>query len=273
MARKACMDEGGEDVERTYLTVRDIVAMVEGIAPADLAEPWDNAGLQMGAPQAQVEGVLLALDATLQVAREAKALGCHLIIAHHPVFFHGVKSLAENTPEGAFAAEMIRAGIALYTTHTALDKAPGGLGDALAARLGILDVRGEGFLRYGRWEGGNLGALHAHARAQLGVPGAVLYGHPGSPARSVALCSGSGMSYVGEARDVDVFITGDVTHHDALDALAMGVAVLDIGHRGGEMIAVELLERGLQNVVTGVQCPLRICLSVVDPYAIATGGP
>ena len=254
------------------LTVADVIREVDAIAPPGLAEAWDCAGLQAGKRAQEVRGVLAALDVTEEVVAEALRLGCDMIVAHHPILFRGTKTLCEDEPSGALAAALIRGGIALYTVHTALDRTHGGVNDELARRIGLTDVKvmEDGYVRMGNWDGGDCGALLQQVCCALCVPDATLYGNPAYPARKVGLCSGSGMDYRGSARDTDVYITGDVTHHDALDALAEGLAILDIGHRGGELAAVDVLARGLQTALSGVEYSVRVCVSAVNPYAFTS---
>ena len=114
-----------------------IAAIVEELAPLELAEPWDNPGWQLGDPRAPVEKVLLCLDVGREVVKEAGQKGAQLILTHHPLFFKGMKSLRVDTPQGALAAELLRLGIGVYAAHTNLDRARLGVSDALAKILGL----------------------------------------------------------------------------------------------------------------------------------------
>ena len=114
-----------------------IFNLMEDLAPPDLAMDWDNSGLQIGNPDAFVEGVMLALDADEEVCREAAEKGCRLIITHHPLFFKDLKTLDLRTGTGSLAANLIRSGITLYAAHTNLDSAPNGVNAALARVLDL----------------------------------------------------------------------------------------------------------------------------------------
>ncbi|MGI6168650.1 MAG: Nif3-like dinuclear metal center hexameric protein, partial [Christensenellales bacterium] len=118
---------------------RDILAILEELAPFSLAEPWDNVGFLLGDRNGEVGRILVTLDVTEAVVQEAIEKQCELIVSHHPLFFKGVKSLNEDTFEGRLAAALIRAGIGVCACHTNFDKAQGGTCDALAdiARLGL----------------------------------------------------------------------------------------------------------------------------------------
>lgn len=117
-----------------------IAAIVEELAPLELAEPWDNPGWQLGNPQAPVERVLLCLDVGREVVEEAGQKAAQLILTHHPLFFKGIKSLRLDSPPGALVAELLRLGIGVYTAHTNLDRARLGVSDALVRVLGLQET-------------------------------------------------------------------------------------------------------------------------------------
>lgn len=108
------------------MTCGKLFSILEDFAPLSLAEEWDNVGLQLGDPLAQVQRVLIALDVDERVCREAEEKGVELIISHHPLIFKPVKKISLALPEGALLARLIRAGIAVYSAHTNLDSAVGG---------------------------------------------------------------------------------------------------------------------------------------------------
>lgn len=118
-------------------TVRDVVVELERLAPTRLAEHWDNVGLIVGDESAEVSRVLLTIDLTLAVLAEATSLRCEMVVAYHPPLFEPVKRLRS----GDVAFEAARRGIAVYSPHTAMDAAPGGTNDTLAAALGLTDLR------------------------------------------------------------------------------------------------------------------------------------
>jgi dinuclear metal center YbgI/SA1388 family protein len=115
------------------MKLADLISLLEKIAPPNLAEPWDNVGLLAGDPAADVSRVLLTIDFTTAVAADAKSADCQLVIAYHPPIFHPLKRLTAGSP----VFDAIRAGIALYSPHTALDAADGGTNDMLADVLGM----------------------------------------------------------------------------------------------------------------------------------------
>lgn len=116
-------------------TLQEVLSTLDSIAPLRFAEPWDNVGLLAGDPTRPSSSALLAIDYTAAVAREARDLGCDLVIAYHPPLFEAVKRVVAPSP----IFEAIRDGIALYSPHTALDVAEGGTNDVLADALGIAE--------------------------------------------------------------------------------------------------------------------------------------
>ena len=118
------------------MKVKDIAPIVEEIAPLGLAQDWDNVGLLVGNPEQSIKNVLLTIDVTKAVVAEAKRLKAELIVSYHPVIWDGLKQvLASGRTQVVY--ELIRAGISVFSIHTALDAVSGGVNDGLAEMLGI----------------------------------------------------------------------------------------------------------------------------------------
>ena len=122
-------------------TLSDVVGLLEGWYPPDTADEHDAVGLVHGDPGQAVGKVLFAVDPTIEVAREAASWGADLLVVHHPLFLRGVHGFAETTPQGRTLATLVRAGCALFTAHTNADRAEPGVSDAMAAALGLTNVR------------------------------------------------------------------------------------------------------------------------------------
>lgn len=118
-------------------SLAEVITELERLAPPRGAEAWDNVGLLVGDPVADVSRVLLTIDLTLPVLAEAASLRCELVVAYHPPIFEPQKSFTA----GDVPFEAARRGIAVYSPHTALDAAAGGTNDTLAAALGLTDLR------------------------------------------------------------------------------------------------------------------------------------
>jgi len=123
------------------ITVATVAAFLERFAPLRLAAEWDNVGLLLGEKENPVQGVMTCLTVTPESADEAIAEGAQLIVAHHPILFRGVKRLTSSTPEGRMIYRLARAGIAVYSPHTAFDNTVGGINDMLARRLELTRIR------------------------------------------------------------------------------------------------------------------------------------
>ncbi|HEY1186382.1 MAG TPA: Nif3-like dinuclear metal center hexameric protein [Gemmata sp.] len=121
-------------------TVAEFAAYLDRFAPCATAADWDNVGLLLGDPKADVARVLTCLTLTPDVAAEAVSAGAHLIVSHHPVLFRGAKKLTVNTPDGEALLPLLRAGAAVYSPHTAFDNCPGGINDGLCQKLGIVNT-------------------------------------------------------------------------------------------------------------------------------------
>src|SRR5437868_672201 len=117
-------------------TIADITAFLQQIIPLDLAAEWDNVGLLLGDESATAQRVMTCLTVTPESAAEAIEAHAEYIVTHHPILFRGTKRLSTATPEGRMVWDLARAGIAVYSPHTAFDNAQGGINDLLANLLG-----------------------------------------------------------------------------------------------------------------------------------------
>ncbi len=121
------------------MNVKNIGTLIENIVPLKLAQDWDNVGLLIGDPQKNVKNILLTIDVTSDVLAEAKRLKTDLIVSYHPVIWDGLKNVTYNGV-ASIVYELIRSGIAVFSMHTALDTAIGGVNDGLAEIIGIQDA-------------------------------------------------------------------------------------------------------------------------------------
>ncbi len=122
-------------------SVKELVTELQTIAPLKYAAQWDNVGLLVGSQQWDCENVLLTIDLTPAVLYEAMEAGIHAIIAYHPPIFAPLKSVTDQSVKESIILDAARQGIAIYSPHTALDAAPGGVNDWLAEACGKGDVR------------------------------------------------------------------------------------------------------------------------------------
>ena len=249
-------------------TVAQMLDLVNGIAPFELAEEWDNVGLLAGRPDAEVRTVLCALDLRMEVLEEAVAKGAQLIVTHHPILFRGRKNLCETDGEGKLLCALVRSGISMIAAHTNFDNAPGGVNDALAARLDLEEVcMLEDGMRMGRPKQTDFGTFCNFAAETLGGP-VRRYGAADRPIRAVAVLGGAGEDYVSIARaaGADVYLTGEMAYHKALDAVDNGLCVVEAGHAATERPAILLLRDGLQKAADAVQYDISVLTSEVESF-------
>ena len=123
------------------MKIKEIVSALERFAPLPLQDGFDNAGLQIGLTEAEATGALLCLDVTEAVLDEAIASGCNLIISHHPLIFKGYKSITGKDYVERCILKAIKNDIVIYSAHTNLDNAPGGVNFKIAEKIGLKNVR------------------------------------------------------------------------------------------------------------------------------------
>ena len=121
--------------------IREVVDALERFAPLPLQESFDNAGLQVGLTEAEVSGALLCLDVTEAVVDEAVALGCNLIVSHHPLIFHALKHITYGDYVQRTVVKALKNDITIVSMHTNIDNAPGGVNFKIAEKMGLEDCR------------------------------------------------------------------------------------------------------------------------------------
>ncbi len=251
-----------------YATVKYIESLLDELAPVETAEAYDNVGALVGSREKEVRGILVALDATMDVVREAEALGADLIVTHHPLMFHGRKNLLEEDAEGKILCEMIRGNLSLIAAHTNLDQTAFS-GSACCARLlKLKNIRQSGFLF--------LGDLPAPLTAEELLP--VLsdtlhfpvrcYGHQNARIASLAIAGGAGDEQweLAKAQGAQALLTGEIKHHHALAAAMSDFVLFDGGHWGTEAPMVPALAEYLQNRLNDVQYHVRVYPSLSRPF-------
>lgn len=236
-------------------SVQDFTQALEKLAPQALALDWDNVGLQIGDFRKKVAKVLVTLTVTKEVVDLAVSEGVDLIIAHHPLIFKPLKRIRTDQPEGQVLSTILKHDIAVYVAHTNLDRAPNGLNAWLAEDLGLRepkvlvpDLDPEiGLGRVGEVDSLSLATLKQQLEELWQSP-VRLVGDPAKRVEKVAVLGGSGGSFLNQAahKGADVLITGDVSYHDALDAKALGLAVIDAGHFSTEQIMVTRIAQFLR---------------------------
>ena len=240
---------------------KDIIEILEQLAPKSLACEWDNTGLQVGSPEDEFTGVYVALDAVPETVEAAIKAGCSLLVTHHPLLFSPVSNITDDTVNGRMILSMIRAGLSCYSMHTSYDKTVGGMADAAAKRINMTDCRpleeaqedGSGIGRAGLLCFNNRVTVRDMAkivRDAFGLSTAAIYTkNENAPVCRAAILPGSGTAEWALAlgAGADVYITGDMNYHTAMDAVNAGLAVIDAGHDGIEHIFIEEIAELLSN--------------------------
>ena len=230
------------------MKVKEVIKVIEDFAPLSIQEGWDNSGLCIGSPDAEVTSVLLGLDCTPELVDEAIACGADMIVTHHPLIFSGLKKISPDDQVGGAVIKAIKAGISIYAAHTNADKVIAGVSGAMAARLGlenvsILDEDGDGTGL------GVVGDLPRPLSAQEAVAlvkekfslKAMRTSRPVGPVSRVAMCGGSGGSLIkaAMASGAQLYLSGDISYHNFFTN--EGFMIMDIGHYESEIEIVDIL--------------------------------
>jgi len=260
-----------------------LINEMETWAPAYLAESFDNVGLLIGDASMPVKKILVALDATDAVINEAISGEYNCIITHHPLIRDPLKSITAACATGQKIIFLIKHGICLYTAHTNLDKAQGGVGDCLAEKIfdeksspALVKEPFSDYIGFGRIvilkEETTLDELLNHIKAALDLTHVRYSGSLSAKIKKVGLCGGSGMNFWQTAKDenCDAYITGDIRHHDALNALDAGLSLIDITHYSGENVIVEAIVSRLREKAVQNGLDLEITATSVDGQAFYT---
>jgi dinuclear metal center YbgI/SA1388 family protein len=253
---------------------------MERIAPRRLAEAWDNVGLILDArgPSSEVSRVVLTIDLTEAVLDEALGFGAEAIVSYHPVLFAPVKRLGLDSASERVVVRALRAGLAVYSPHSALDAAPGGLGDWLVEGLGrgalapsAPDAPPSVVRRFVLAEPVPLAVVVERVKQHLGLGwlrvAASRAHRDGATVARIAICPGAGGSAFEAIRDADVFLTGEMRHHDVLARVAAGASVILSEHTHTERGYLPLLARRLVEEL-GADVGVRIAEADRDPLAL-----
>lgn len=257
----------------------EIIEILRGLAPEECACDWDNPGLLAGRSDKEVKKIYIALDATDQVVEAAVRENAQMLLTHHPLIFKAVKKVNDQNFITNRLVKLIQADISYYAMHTNFDAAPGCMADLAADKLGLSECaplepmgemeRGGGQVPYGIGKTGFLKEtvtveqLAGRVKEAFGLPFALVYGQEltGQKVEKIAVCPGAGGSEIEDALawGAQVMVTGDISHHQGIDAAARHMAVIDAGHYGLEHIFIpymaDYLEAHLKDRVELVQAP------------------
>lgn len=255
------------------MILQDIIEIIEKRYPREYACDWDNTGLQVGDRSWEIDTVYVALDVTDEVLRGAKEAGAQLLLTHHPLLFSGIKQVTSDSLTGRKVMALLEHKIANYAMHTNYDVL--GLATKASERMElkmpfvleeVLD--GEGIGRVGFLPTSmTLGECAQLVKERFQLPNVKVFGDLSTPVNLVALSPGAGKSMVGAAfaSGADVLVTGDMDHHNGIDAWDAGLPIIDAGHYGTEYIYIQDMKEFLN-----LKCPdLRVVTAPIkQPFQV-----
>ncbi len=250
------------------ITLSKLLSLLEEAAPFGKAAPFDNSGLQIGDFERPIDKILLCVDCTLEVVKEAMELGCQAILSHHPLLFHPAKQIVEQFGKQRVMRALIRANIALISAHTNLDYAPDGLCQAMADTIQMTHVRtlitqGEdaGYGKLGFISPQPLFQFAGFCKEAFEATCVKAAGPLDAMVSTAVVGSGKGLSSLllpAASEGADVIVTADVSYDQALDAVALGLWVVDVGHFDSEKACCSFWQRTLQTAFDALQYPVRL---------------
>lgn len=242
---------------------KEILQRIEEVYPADYAMEWDNVGLLAGRYEKEVKRIYVALDATEEVIEAAIRKGADLLVTHHPMIFAPQKKITDAEFTGNRLIRLIQSDMAYYAMHTNYDVLR--MSELSAKYLGlsgasVLEVTRDGEHQEGIGRVADLNepldlrACCEKVKDAFGLTHVQVFGDLSGTVKRLAISPGSGKSMIGPAlaSGADVLVSGDIGHHEGIDAAAQGLAVIDAGHYGIEHIFIEDMREFLEKRLEGV---------------------
>lgn len=243
----------------------EIIEKLETLSPTSYAESWDNIGLLVGRRDKEVNTIYIALDATDDVIEEAVRLKADLLLTHHPLIFKKLDRVNTDDFIGRRVFQLIQKDICYYAMHTNFDVM--GMADAAADEIKLQssqvlnvtyedDIAKEGCGRVGSLpKKMSLAECAELVKRAYQVPNVRVFGNLTDMVEMAAVMPGSGGSYIKDAllAGADVMITGDIDHHEGIDAVAQGLNIIDAGHYGIEKLFIPYMKEFLQRELQGVK--------------------
>ncbi|MCE9631980.1 MAG: Nif3-like dinuclear metal center hexameric protein [Planctomycetia bacterium] len=243
-----------------------VTAALEHLAPLRLAAEWDSVGLLVAPRRESIDRVMTCLTLTPEVVAEAVRERADLVVSHHPLPFRPVPRITTATHAGRTLLDLIHAGAGIWSSHTAWDSAAGGINDQLAHLLELVNVSPitpdaqfpqVGFGRAGTADDrSTVALLAARAGKALGGARVQLAGDATRPAGRVGIVCGSGGDCLDDVcrGGCDTLVTGEIKLHQAIEAVAAGLAVVAVGHHASERFSMDVLAGRLAAAVAGLSC-------------------
>ncbi|MBR4230305.1 MAG: Nif3-like dinuclear metal center hexameric protein [Bacteroidales bacterium] len=258
------------------MKIKEVITFLDNRFHPEYQEDYDNSGFLVGDGEAECTGVLVALDLTSDVLREAERLGMNLIVTHHPFIFGGLKRITDRSEAGRMVMDMVRQGVATYAAHTNLDNLPDGVNGILCKKLGLVGCTILKPITQGVSLGaGMVGELEQETSAEeflrmvkerLSLPWIRLSGNRES-VKKVAVCGGSGAFLISDAINsgADVYLTADLKYHD-FQRTEGRMLLADIGHYESEQFAKEIIYNAILEKFCNFACRISECQQSVVHY-------
>ena len=256
---------------------KEIIQVIEAAYPREAALDFDNVGLLAGRTEKEVKRVYIALDATDAVIDRAVEAGADMLITHHPLIFSPLKKVTDEDFVSRRVVKLIQNDNSYYAMHTNYDVL--GMAELAEKILGIrntevLDITME---KDGKPEGiGRIGELEkpmtleeccVYVKHKLNLGSLKVFGDMQAEVSRLAISPGSGKTAIAAAiaKGADVLVTGDIGHHDGLDAVEQGLSVIDAGHYGTEYIFIDDMRRFLEDKLPVLDV---ITTPVIHPFQV-----
>lgn len=252
---------------------REICTLIEQEYGLEYACDWDNVGLLAGRRDKEVKKILLALDATDEVVQMAVEQKADMLITHHPMLFSPIRRVTDEDMNGRRLLLLIQNDISYYAMHTNYDTR--GMADLAARLLKLQECTVLEEIKDGEGIGRvcvlprrmTLRECAEQVKKAYQIPNVKLFGPLDKEVYKVAICPGAGKGTLKEVFrfNCDVYITGDIDHHSGIDAVDMGLCIIDAGHYGIEHIFMEDVKAYLEKVLTGVHMD---CAPIKHPFSV-----
>ncbi|MFH2091086.1 MAG: Nif3-like dinuclear metal center hexameric protein [Pseudomonadota bacterium] len=269
------------------MNIKGMLDILNQIAPFEIAEKWDNSGLQAGNLNWEVNKIMIGLDVTMPLMNAAKKSKSDLVLTHHPLMILPEKTFDFQKMPGSAIQMAATDKISIISVHTNLDKANDGLNDYFASKIGVektmpflpdhlnqdSDVQKSGMGRLGSLKTSlTLNDLARQIKNRLKLSNIRITGELKKKVKNIAICTGSGGSLIDEfiRSKADVYITGDIKYHEARAVEQASKAIIDVGHFGSELMVVDLLSNRLNLVFNnaGLNIEIKKFSKEKDPFTI-----
>ena len=232
--------------------IKEIISLIEDYAPLKFQASFDNSGLLCGDPERELTSILLCIDVTEEVVKEAIDKGHNLIISHHPLIFSGLKHITPATYVERCVIDAIRHDITIYAAHTNMDVVSNGVSGRMADKLDLYHrqilqpegdpMDGNGFGIIGELQQPVESMAFLQQIKEIFRCDRLRYTTPHTPfMQRVAVCGGAGASFFKQALagQADIYISGDFKYHDFF-LTENRIMIADIGHYESEQFTKEI---------------------------------